>query len=310
MSFGKKRTRLFITIFSLLTAAGSGYYTYQRHLLAVAARKAEQRRLEQRQDAWRRLKQEIAVCAVDKEIFTGIVIRDLAVGWEMNYNKEKRMPAASLTKIPLMLSCYHAAKEQKIRLEDVITLKNSHKTGGSGTLKNMPAGTRITIERLIELMITMSDNTAANILIKLLGTEYINASFRSFGLEETKLARRMMDFALRKKGIENYTTAGEMAGLLEGIYRGGFLDRETAQRCLWLLKHQEYNDRLPARLPADVEVAHKTGLERRVCHDVGILFTAKGDFLICVLTRAPSSKKAKEFIADIAFWVYRYAESL
>lgn len=314
VSLCKRRVKIFLAVLCCMSAtAGGGYYVYRRHLAAVEARRAELR-MEQRQNAWLRLKQEIAACAADKEIFTGIVIRDLTVGWEMNCNKEKRMPAASLTKIPLMLCCYQAGKEQKIRLDDVITLKNSHKTGGSGTLKNMPAGTKITIERLIELMITKSDNTAANILIELLGTEYINAFFRSFGLEETKLARRMMDFTSRKKGIENYTTAGEMAGLLEGIYRGGFLGRETAQRCLWLLKHQEYNDRLPARLPAGTVVAHKTGLERRVCHDAGILFTAKGDFLICVLTRAPksgkSSKKAKEVIADIAFWVYRYAESL
>lgn len=306
--FGKIRAKTLLAILCCVGVGGIGYYTCQRCFAAVEARKAEQRKLEQRQSAWLKLERAIKSQAINKKVSAGIVVRDLTMGWETGLSRRKKIPAASLSKIPLMLSCYKAAGEKKIRLEDTIILKRCHKTGGSGVLKNMPAGTKITIERLIELMMTHSDNTAANILMERLGARYINVSFRGFGLVETKLTRKMMDFTLRKKGIENYTTAGEMAELLDGIYRGKFFGREISQRCLWLLKNQKYNDRIPARLPESVVVAHKTGLERRVCHDVGILFTPKGDFIICVLTQGvKNSKEAKRFIADVAFLVYRYA---
>ncbi|MFH1245286.1 MAG: serine hydrolase [Candidatus Omnitrophota bacterium] len=311
-SFGKIRAKTFLAVLCCaLGVGGTGYYTCQKHLAVVEARKAEQRKLEQRRNAWLKLEREIKAQAVSNKVSAGIVVRDLTTGWETGVSRGRRIPAASLSKIPLMLACYKAVEEGKMRLEDIVVLKGRQKTGGSGILKNASAGTKITIERLIELMMTHSDNTAANILMERLGAGYINVSFRGFGLAETKLRRKMMDFTLRRKGIENYTTAGEMAELLDGIYHGRFLDRGISQRCLCLLKNQKYNDRLPARLPTSVVVAHKTGLERKVCHDVGILFTSKGDFIVCVLTQgAQSSKEAKRFIANVAFLVYRYAESL
>ena len=74
------------------------------------------------------------------------------------------------------------------------------------------------------------------------------------------------------------------------------------------MARQKVNDRIPKKLPAGVTVAHKTGLENGLCHDAGIVYTDKGDFLICVLTKHKnkSAREAKALIADISFAAYNY----
>lgn len=239
----------------------------------------------------------------------GLVIKDLTTGWEISYNKNKTFPSASLVKIPVMIACFYAMQEGKFQLADTISLSRDKITGGSGVIKTMKPGASFTIEELLDLMITRSDNTAANILISMLGFEYLNATFQRLGLTETNIARRMMDFHLRNKGVDNFTTAAEMASLLEHLYRKKIINGDVSEMCLTFLKRQQVKDRIPAKLPSDVVIAHKTGLEKYVCHDVGIVFTVKGDYLICVLTKGEDgSRRAKELISTIALYTYSCVE--
>jgi len=161
-------------------------------------------------------------------------------------------------------------------------------------------------------MIIASDNTAANILTNKLGIAYLNNYFISLGLANTNLSRKIADFGTRDRGIENYTTAEDMAYILERVYNRSLLNKDISEKCLKLLKLQRMNDRIPKYLPAEITVAHKTGLERSVCHDAGIIFTCKGNFLIVVLTRHANSNSvpSKEFIAKVASYTYNYFERL
>jgi beta-lactamase class A len=176
----------------------------------------------------------------------------------------------------------------------------------------MPAGTPFSVERLIGLMIYDSDNTAANIITDLLGIDYLNSTFKSFGLKNTELSRKIADYKMRDKGIENYTTAADMALLLEKIYRRELGNKNISNQCINIMKLTHTNDRIPRYLPADVMVAHKTGLENGVCHDAGIVFTRKGNFLICVLTRHANSNSlpSKRFIGRVSLSVYKYFEQI
>jgi beta-lactamase class A len=242
----------------------------------------------------------------------GIVVKDLKMDWEISFNKEKPFPAASLTKVPIMAACFLASEQHRVDLERNVVLKSADKLTGSGTLKNMPAGTVFKVEKLIGLMIYESDNTATNILTGLLGMDYLNSTFKAFGLKNTDLSRRIADYRSRNKGIENYTTAGDMAFLLEKMYRRTLINKDVSEKCLGMLSLQKVNDRIPKYLPVDITIAHKTGLERTVCHDVGIVYSAKGDFIVAVLTKHanPNSVPSKEFIAKIALHAYNYFEQL
>ena len=262
--------------------------------------------------AWKNLKKELAGEMKGFNGNVGLVVKDLDMNWEINSSKDRSIPSASIVKIPVMLSYFYAAHDKKIDLRSKIELKNTQKAPGSGVLKNAVAGQSFSIENLITLMITESDNTAANILIGYLGFDTLNSYFAKLGLRHTNLSRKMMDFKERKKGVENYTTTADMAYLLEQLYRGAFLDAATSKRCLEILANQKVNDRIPKELPQGTVTAHKTGLEDGLCHDVGIVYTDKGAFLICVLTKHgyKYAKPAKKMIAQMSLRTYEYYKSL
>jgi len=279
-----------------------------RHLRDERARKVF---LERKRAGWKSLRKTLELDAARFKGEAGIVVMDLATGLEISFNKTARFPSASLVKIPLMAVCYQAAREGRIGLDDRLALKASDKVAGSGQLKLAAPGATYTVRRLIGLMVESSDNIAANMLIDALGFEYINGIFAKWKLTHTNLARKMMDFRHRKRGVENYTTPEDIASVLERIYHKRLVSPAADERCLALLRLQQVNDRIPARLPADVPVAHKTGLERNVCHDAGIVFTPRGDVLICVLTRSVNgSREAKKFISKLALETYEFYQGL
>ncbi|MDI6758392.1 MAG: class A beta-lactamase-related serine hydrolase [Candidatus Omnitrophota bacterium] len=304
-----KKIILFITIVLFL---GIGGYFGQQYYAKF--QKAEQERIlyETRKAAWQELQQRLKVEISQFKGEAGIVIKDLETGWEFSYEKTKLFPSASLAKIPLMATCFWAAGQGRIKLDRNIALKSSDKLTGSGVLKDMPADTTFSVERLIGLMIYDSDNTATNVVTNLLGIDYLNKVFRAFGLKNTDLSRKIADYHSRDKGIENYTTAEDMALLLDNIYRRILGNKSVSDQCISMLKLTRLNDRIPKYLPVDITIAHKTGLEKEVCHDAGIVFTRKGDFIIVVLTKHANSNSApsKEFIARISLYTYKYFEQL
>ena len=211
-----------------------------------------------------------------------------------------------------MAGCFFASEEGRIKLDRNIALKSADKLTGSGILKEVRPGVTFTVEELIGLMIYDSDNTATNILTNLLGVDYLNNTFKQFGLRNTDLSRKIADYWSRDKGIENYTTAGDIALIFEKIYQRNLLNKSVSEKCLKFLKLQRVNDRIPKYLPVDITVAHKTGLERGVCHDAGIVFSRKGDFIVVVLTKHGNSNSApsKEFIAKVSLHAYNYFKEL
>jgi len=262
--------------------------------------------LEKRRVAWGELKDALGNKARLFQGDAGIIIEDLNTGWQFSLNKDKFFPSASIVKIPIMAACFQAVYEGRLNLNDEMVLRVSHKTSGSGILKSVATGTAIPIEKLIDIMITYSDNTAANMLIEKLGFEYLNGYFKRSGFKHTNLSRKMMDFQDRKNGVENYTSASDISNLLEKFYHRKFISRQVSERCLDMLLRQKVNDRIPKKLPDDCLVAHKTGLEKNICHDAGIVFTQQGDFLICVLTKSRSgTRQVKEFISNLALVIYQ-----
>lgn len=302
----KDKKTIFILIF-IITLITPLYFFYKTHT-DLSGIKRNKFVLQKRNITWEVLEKRIKNKIIAFKGEVGIVIKDLSSARVILYEQNKLFPSASLVKIPIMASCFYAVGNRKINLEEKISLKTTHKAPGSGLLKNMPVGREFTMRELIELMIAQSDNTAANMLIERLGYDYINDSFKKLGLLNTNLSRRMMDFRNRKEGVENYTTASDISYILEKIYRKELLNKDISRKCLELLKDQKIRDRIPAMLPANTTVAHKTGLERGICHDAGIVFTNNGDFLICVLVKHKykTANQSKKFIARIAFLTYNY----
>lgn len=242
----------------------------------------------------------------------GLIIKDLDTGRTIVFNQDKPVPSASLVKIPVMMAYFYADAKKELKLSDNVQFRQYKKVskskGAGGWVSNIAV---CSVEELFTPMITQSDNNAANLLIDRMGFSALNAYFKKLGLKNTNISRKMLDFKKRAQGVENYTTAADMAYLLEQLYYKDFLSQEVSEKCLTLLAQQKVNERIPRHLPKGTPIAHKTGLENHICHDAGIVYTERGDFLICVLVRHNNKRAlpAKLFIADIARLSYNYFQN-
>jgi len=254
---------------------------------------------------WRELEAAVARVRAGFRGRMHVYIEDLDSGLTIRWEDQSPVPAASLIKLPLAVALLEREMAGKVSLDDTLVLSPGDKVGGSGTLRRSRSGTRLTVRSLLEMMLQRSDNTATNMLTRLLGLEEINSSCRRQGLAETTMPRYIMDLQARDRDVENYTSAADMARTLKALYAARILDAPRCGQLLEVLKGQQVRDRLTRYLPAEIEVAHKTGLMNDVCHDAGILYGPKHDYVVAVLTEDfPSFTVAKRAIGQVGRLVW------
>jgi len=237
----------------------------------------------------------------------GIYIKDLNSDRVWEYNPDRLFPSASLIKVPIMVAVCEKVKRGELSLDTQIKLTRGDRAGGSGSLKWVREGTSLSVMEIIYKMITESDNTATKMLVDYEGFGYFQQAFENMGLVYTKIYPEGLSLTSGRVARENYTTAREMAGLMERIYKGELVDKGLSEFMLDVLKHNKSRSRLRKGLPIGWEIGHKTGLLRRSCHDVGIVFSPRGDYLIAVLTSdVPNYTSAKGFISRVAKLTYQY----
>jgi beta-lactamase class A len=240
----------------------------------------------------------------------GYIVKDLRTGEVVESNQTGVFPSASLIKLPIMVVAFQAVQEGRLSLAMPITLRRQDRRGGSGVLKFASPGTVFTLRELLEYMIIHSDNTATELIVQQLGFEYIQSTFQHLGLKDTEIHPDGFRLAARHVAEDNRTSPRDMAFCLEKIYQRKMVSAGASDQMLDILKHQKLRDRLPRFIPTGWEIAHKTGLLRRACHDVGIVFSPGGDYLICVLTSHDATyKTAKRFIASLGRITFDYYQS-
>jgi len=240
----------------------------------------------------------------------GVYIKDLKTGKVFEKNADQKFLSASLIKLPIMAATYQAVKEGKITLNTGMKYQRKHRKGGSGVMRYYRLGRRFPVSFVIYKMITRSDNTATAMLIDRLGYDYINRSFKEFGLATTRIdpvGMRLSDYIHPAR--DNYTTPREMASLLEKIYERKLVSDGLSDLMMEILKDAASPSRLGRFLPPKWDFARKTGLLRKNCHDVGIVFSENSDYLICVLTRKNETyRQAKGLIASVGRTAYSYLD--
>lgn len=239
----------------------------------------------------------------------GLYIKDLKSGRTFHHNAEKKFICASLIKVPIMVAAFQAIKDGKISLSTRVKYARKFRRDGSGNMKWAKSGFQYTVSYLIYSMITRSDNTATAMMIDLLGYDYLNERFAATGLKETQIKPSGMSLSsYLNPDLDNYTTAKEMGDLLEKIYRHELVGDGLSDLMLEIMKGASYSrGRLARDLPNDFKLARKTGLLRKNCHDMGIVFTPDGDYIICVLTgRNRNYDVAKGLISSVGRKAYEY----
>ncbi len=226
------------------------------------------------------------------------------------HRADERVPSASIIKLPIMVTAMTAAKEGRLDLEEIHILTDSEKVGGAGILQTYPNRSRISYTDLIRLMITISDNTATNILITDLGRETINTQMRSLGLPKSQLNRVMMDTMAVREGRENYVTAREMNQLLTKIYRHELLTPALCEQMLNNLKQNEDTLTIPKLVPRlasgkSMIVAHKTGTLTYVRGDIGIVYADRPFVLSVLVEQAGTEAAGEKIIAELALIAFQ-----
>lgn len=158
---------------------------------------------------------------------------------------------------------------------------------------------------MLDIMISQSDNNACNTLVTRLGggdpavgMEKVNAFCAENGFEDTEMNRLMLDF----NGLENYTSADDCSKILKDFYYGRF---KGSEEIIGFMKNQLTRTKIPAGIPDEVTVANKTGELSTVENDSAIIYSEKGDYIMCVMTNdVQDTYTARNVIADFSSEIY------
>jgi len=235
----------------------------------------------------------------------GVAVKNLVTGETFLINENFLFPQGSAIKIPILIEVLKQASEGKFKLTDKIKIEKKYQVGGSGVLKEFGDGlSELSIYDLAVLMITVSDNTATNILIDLVGMENVNKTLEKLGLKQTKLQRKMIRPDASARGEENLSTPFEAMKLMEMLYKGEVVSKEISNQAVEILKKgKEAN--LNKYLPPDVKIANKPGGIEGVNCEWGIVFLPRHPYVIVVMSNY-NLKSADETIAQISKIIYEH----
>jgi beta-lactamase class A len=204
----------------------------------------------------------------------GLCARHLGTGEEIHYRSSERFPTASSIKTCIMAEFFCQQAEGLISLDDPCVILEEEKIGGSGTLQDATGEVKTDYRKMIELMITISDNTATNECIDGIGGLWdgiyaMNGRMKRYGLHQTNLLNKMMWYKTKTRSPDSLrygvgvSSPVDMVLLYERLYRGLIVDRAASDAMLDVLKRQKYHSMIPGQLPGDtippIVVAHKTG---------------------------------------------------
>jgi beta-lactamase class A len=234
----------------------------------------------------------------------GIAVEDLATGMTSGINQSASLPAASTIKIPVMVEVFKQMEAGDLDLNSVVHLEAGDRDWGWGDMADAAPGTARTVKQLLWLMITQSDNTATNMLIRVVGRAHINATMRDLGLRNTRLG----DYIRSETDTIRYalrTSPRDMLTLLDSIARDRLVDPWSSREMLAILEGQTHNGLLPAPLPEGVKIAHKTGSLHDTLNDVGIVYNEDEPYIIAVMTtQLPDLDLGRAFIHRVSLTAY------
>jgi beta-lactamase class A len=234
----------------------------------------------------------------------GIAVTDVTTGLSTGINPGTEMPAASTIKIPVMVEVFRQLAAGRFDLNRRVTLRASDRDWGYGELCDARIGSTYTVARLLSLMIDVSDNTATNMLIRLVGRRQINQTMVELGLTHTRLtdfirsSGTMIRWALR-------SSPADMAHLLRSMARDQLVDEWSSREMVTILRGQHHNSLLPEPLPLGTDIAHKTGTLHDTLNDVGIVYEGEEPYVIAVMTTdLPTLAAGRRFIRGVSRIAY------
>ena len=214
----------------------------------------------------------------------GVAFKNLATGETILINEKMPFHAASTMKTPVLIELYRQAASGRFSLSDSLTIKNEFSSIVDGSLYSLDStddselelyknlGKKATIADLAYKMIILSSNLATNMLIEKVSADSVMKTMKTLGANDMKVLRGVEDTKAFEKGLNNSTTAFDNLIIFEQLANEKVVSAAASQQMTKILLDQKFNEIIPALLPANVKVAHKTGSVTGIQHDGGIIF--------------------------------------
>src|SRR5436190_348667 len=210
-----------------------------------------------------------------------------------SHDPDEQVIAASLYKLGVLAEAERRVDAGDLHYGDAITIQPDDITL-DGSYED--AGTQLTLDQALEAMITISDNGSALALWRILGGANIDATLEKAGIKNFHVALDDSE--------DNWVTPRAVGTFFTLLARRQLISAAASDRMLARLERQQINDRLPAQLPPDVLIAHKTGNLPGLTHDAGIIFTKAGPRVVVAMTWDALDEDADNFISSVGALVY------
>lgn len=233
----------------------------------------------------------------------GLYIKDTATGEEIRWNAELPVEAASVIKVLVMAEAFRQKEAGLIDFAAPVTVPREACKPSCGALTYLHDNITVQVGDLVTLMIILSDNTATNLLIDMLGVANVNAMIASMGLHGTILNRKLFMPELARLGVKNYISAGDLGRVMELLLAGQVVSAEASAEMLRILGNQRLNGKMPFFLHSEgIKCAHKTGEDDGITHDVGVIY-GKAPVIFCFVserTDVPEAELVLQRLAQMA----------
>jgi len=268
----------------------------------------------------KKLKKEIVTTLEPVPGVFAVAFKDLQTGKTIYINEHEIFHAASTMKTPVLAEAYKQAAAGKCSLTDSVVIINEFKSiADTSHFSLSPSddsefelykhvGEKSTLYDLLYQMIIRSSNLATNIVIEKLDAGNVMTTLRSMGLKDTQVLRGVEDNKAYQKGLNNVVSAYDLCRLFENMATDKIVAPAACRAMIKILLDQQFNDIIPAKLPATVKVAHKTGFITGIHHDSGIVFLPGGKKYVLVLLskNLTNEKDGIEAMATVSWLIYHY----
>jgi beta-lactamase class A len=245
----------------------------------------------------------------------GLWVYDLRRGECYGLRAQRRFAAASTIKLFVLLELFRQVEAGRVRLADSVRLTARAKVPGSGVIKDLSPGLRLTLKDAATLMITVSDNTATNLLIGHLGLAAINRGLRAAGYRDTRLAGKLF----QGRGLRSTSTPEDLGTVMLRILQGEAVGRRASTQMCDILQ-REQSDLILGRLLPHArsgrprwKVASKSGSVRGVRNDVASVEGPRARYVVALMSKGCQDKRfwvdneATLCLARVARAVHDYA---
>ena len=207
-----------------------------------------------------------------------------------SHNGARRFIAASTVKIAIMIELFRQVDAGRLSLEAGYRLRPGDKASGSGVVGQLHDGIEFTLADLAFLMMSISDNSATNILIDQIGQDRVNATMQGLGMVGSMLSRRMRGSHVDPGEQENWAVPDDYARAIGALFDGSAASARSCAAMLALLEAQQNDRRIARYLPRTDRPCwgSKTGSLPGVANDVGFVMTASGPLIMAVFWGCPA----------------------